>query len=118
MKSQREGYLFVDHRASPGLDPTIARRMGYAPETVAEGKMFETATLTCQHCGSVFIKNPERTRPRENCAKCGNLYVCDYCSAEMLRPDYIHRPMTRKIDETLNAAAKNLDQFLPLRLKR
>jgi len=63
-KRRHEGYLIVDHRASPGN--------ALAPE----GQVYETPTVTCSHCGSVVILSPTRTRPRHYCFKCDH-YVCD-----------------------------------------
>lgn len=66
MKSKRshEGYLLIDHRSSPGT------------AKVAEGTAFESATITCCHCGSIYVLNPQRTRERGHCRKCDQ-YVCD-----------------------------------------
>jgi hypothetical protein len=86
--TQREGYLLVDHRASPGLPPELARRMGVAPGS----KFGEVATLTCCHCKTVVIKNPNRQRERGRCPKCNYKYVCDPCAARMHLPDYVHDP--------------------------
>ena len=101
--AQREGFLFVDHRASPGFPNTpegeaMARRMGGRPGQ----KLIENATLTCCHCKTSVIKNPFRQRERENCPKCGNAYVCDWCAAKMREPDYIHNPMEKVVYETLS----------------
>src|SRR5208282_5197807 len=75
---RHEGWLFVDHSASPGLTEAQARFMGYDPEQCLEGKIFENATLTCSHCGNAYIKNPDRTRDREYCRLCDH-YICDFC---------------------------------------
>ena len=66
MKSKRrqEGYLLIDHRASPGT------------QLVPEGTIYETPTVTCSHCGAIVILSPTRKRPRHYCAKCDH-YVCD-----------------------------------------
>lgn len=63
-KRNLEGYLLIDHRASPGT-----------PQ-VPEGRILEAPTITCSHCNAVVILNPMRTRPRNYCAKCDH-YVCD-----------------------------------------
>lgn len=65
-KRRHEGYLMIDHRASPGLP---APGMG-------EGQLYETATITCVHCQTVVILSPTRTRARGYCQKCDH-YVCD-----------------------------------------
>jgi hypothetical protein len=79
MKS--EGYLMIDHRASPGIPGTPMR----------EGSLFEAATLRCSHCGCVQIKRPDRVRPRASCVKCGGGYICDACHAATTDPLYVHR---------------------------
>lgn len=55
--ARKEGYLLIDNRCA------------------GEG-MLERATITCCHCGMAFIKNPNRTRPRNYCSK-HDAYVCD-----------------------------------------
>lgn len=84
--TQREGYLFVDHRASPGLPEDMARRMGGLPGS----RLIEVATLTCCHCRTSVIKNPFRQRERASCVKCGLKYVCDLCAVKMREADYVH----------------------------
>ena len=105
-QKSKESYLFVDHRASPGLSPEMARRMGYPAGSVSEGKLLEIATLTCCHCGGVLIKNPERTRAREHCFKC-NSYICDMCAELARHPDYVHNPFTKFADDLREAALRN-----------
>jgi hypothetical protein len=68
-KSRREGYLMVDHRASPGVSHN---RPG--------GQLLEAATITCKHCQAQIIRNPMRTRERAWCPKCDS-YICDRCEA-------------------------------------
>lgn len=105
--SQPTGYIFVDHRASPGLTETQARSMGYEePSLVAEGKVFEADTMTCAHCCTVVIKNPLRTRERHSCMKCGGAFVCDNCAGAMLHSDYKHISFREVVDlvATGNAA--------------
>lgn len=85
MGKLREGYLFVDHRASPGFSPELAQRLGLDPSQVGEGKVMEAATLTCKHCGVVVVKNPDRVRARARCSKC-DAYVCDNCAPLPCRP--------------------------------
>lgn len=63
-KRRQEGYLLIDHRNSPGMP------------LVPGGTVFESATITCCHCQTVVILNPDRTRPRGYCQKCDH-YICD-----------------------------------------
>jgi len=111
-QGSREGYLLIDHQASPGLPEDVARATGLDPKFCGEGKMFEAATLTCSHCKVVVVKNPLRTRERANCAKCGWHYICDFCKAEMDQPDYDHLPFEALVDLDMTFAAKGVQQFL------
>ena len=96
--SKPEGYLFVDHRASPGIPEDKARRMGLEPSLVGEGKVMEAATMMCAHCNRPHIKNPLRTRERAYCMACGGAYICDLCNIERLKPDYRHLPFRQIVD--------------------
>ena len=103
-RPKREGYLLVDHRASPGLPPEVARAAGYLPELCGEGKMFEAATLTCTHCKVVVVKNPLRTRERASCARCDGRYLCDACGVLAAATGYTHLPYEQLADQVLNLA--------------
>lgn len=98
--ARHEGYLLVDHRASPGLPPDIARQSGYDPRHCGEGRVFEAATLTCSHCKCTVVKNPLRTRERAYCFKC-NHYLCDGCAVAARHPDYVHLPYAKRVDLTV-----------------
>lgn len=104
--AQREGFLFIDHRASPGLPEDFARAMGMDPKLAGEGKLFEAATLTCAHCKSVVMKNPYRVRERASCMRCGGKYLCDGCGWQAYQPDYDHTPFEKKVDLAKNAEAR------------
>jgi hypothetical protein len=96
--AQREGYLFVDHRASPGFtDEAMARRMG----GVVGSKLIEMKTLTCCHCKTPVLMNPLRQRERGKCPKCSMKYLCDFCWAETFLPDYDHTPHEKKVELAL-----------------
>ncbi len=88
----------IDHRASPGIPADIARKIGFRPEDVAEGKLFETATNTCSHCGNAYQMNRYRIRPREYCKRCDH-YICDGCYGLSQQPDYVHIPFKARILE-------------------
>lgn len=98
-ESSREGYLIVDHRASPGLPEMVVQRTALAGIPLGEGKMFETATLTCGHCKTVQIKNPLRQRERGRCFKCAH-YICDPCSAAY-RVNLVCRPFAQVVDDLM-----------------
>jgi hypothetical protein len=92
------GYLFVDHRNSPGIPEDVARKMGYEPSLVGEGKLMEADTMTCAHCKNIIVRNPDRTRERYYCMACGGDYICDLCNIERLKPDYKHLPFQKIVD--------------------
>jgi len=102
-KKRYEGWLMLDHTASPGIPEDTARRMGLNPREVCEGKRMEAATIACGHCPGVFIKNPDRVRERGYCRLCDH-YVCDPCHAAMHAPNYVHRTRWALLDAALNAA--------------
>lgn len=78
---RHDGELMVDNRASgdpiPGLPGST-------------GSFAEVRTVSCRHCGGVWVENPWRLRPREYCRTC-NQYMCDGCAARSKQPDYVHR---------------------------
>ena len=79
----REGYLMIDHRASPGIgaaDVAKFRSLGFNIPEVPEGTMRELGTKACAHCGGVVVLNPDRVRERGHCSKCFK-YLCDPCAA-------------------------------------
>ena len=49
------------------------------------------ATMTCSHCKTVVMKNPDRVRERSFCAACNHHYICDPCAAASKQPGYVHR---------------------------
>lgn len=91
MKSlaRHEGYLLIDHRFSPGVPADVARKSGFDPSFMGEGKFLESATITCAHCLGVVVKNTMRIRERAYCQKCDK-YICDNCNAQRNAPDYKH----------------------------
>jgi hypothetical protein len=97
LKTSRDGELFVDHSASPGIPAERARQMGLPPEMVGEGSRMYAATLGCPHCGCAVVLNPMRKRERANCFKC-NAYICDGCAYLMSQPDYVHRTFAEIAD--------------------
>jgi hypothetical protein len=97
-KKSHEGWLMVDHRASPGLPADFYQQQGVDLPTVGEGKVLEMATLTCSHCRSVQIINPFRTRERPYCRKCDH-YICDACSLIARQPEYVHTPFEKRVDD-------------------
>ena len=100
-KHLHEGYLMVDHRASPGLTPEEAMALGYTNATVGEGQLYETKTNHCSHCGTVVIMNPDRTRERAFCQACSK-YICDNCGIAMRLPNYVHKTYIQLQEEGLS----------------
>lgn len=73
----REGYLLIDNRNSPGVPEEMVRASGLKNVAgVGSGVTFESATMTCSHCNSIVVLNPNRTRERGYCRLCDH-YVCD-----------------------------------------
>lgn len=99
-KQIHEGYLMLDHRASPGLTPEQALALGYPVKESGEGKLLEVKTNHCSHCGTVVIMNPMRTRDRTLCLLC-NKYICDNCGIQSKMPDYVHKTYTQQLEEGL-----------------
>lgn len=100
-----EGELTVDHRASVGLPPDIAKQCGYDPALCKEGGFFEVATLTCPHCKMAYVKNQFRIRPREYCKKCDH-YICDFCYADSQMAGYVHTPFEKVAHAAMEAAQR------------
>ena len=100
LKKSHDGEIMVDHRASPGIPADMARRLGYDPQQVKEGALFEAATMGCSHCGTIVVMNPLRKRERAYCPQC-NRYICDWCEQARHQPDYVHRTI-RQIAELVS----------------
>lgn len=104
-KRDREGYLLIDHRNSPGVPADVARQWGFDPRFMGEGQTMEAPTLCCSHCKTAVVLNPERIRKREYCQKCDD-YICDGCHVLTTLPDYIHIPYMQMSELLLNDAEK------------
>lgn len=87
---KHEGYLVIDHRASPGIKSESNPLLG-------EGKFFEAATLSCNHCRCSVIMNPDRIRVRGHCPKCDE-YLCDGCMAAY-NANFICKPFEQVVME-------------------
>lgn len=104
-KRDREGYLLIDHRASPGVPPDIARQQGFDPHFMGEGQILEAPTMTCSHCTGCVVLNPDRIRKREYCQKCDD-YICDACYALTQLSDYVHASYMKVSELLLNDGEK------------
>jgi hypothetical protein len=96
-KRSREGELMVDHGASPGLPKDFFRNIGLDSPATGEGKRMHMATLTCCHCGGVYLKNPERAQERGYCQKCDD-YACDNCML-LLKLGHACTPHLKTLDQ-------------------
>lgn len=106
---RQQGYLMVDHRASPGLTEEQARACGYDPLFCKEGKLYEADTLTCAHCKTPVVKSPTRVRPRAECFQCGVKFICDACDYERTLPDYVHAPFEKIAEEIIRKELANVE---------
>lgn len=103
---RHEGYLLIDHRASPGVSAEFVRASGKAAPFAGEGQMLEAPTITCSHCHQVLIVNPDRQRARGYCGKCDH-YVCDRCEGLRVQTG-VCRSMAQIFDEAQDHAARYL----------
>ena len=102
---RHEGWLLLDHSASPGIPADVARKMGVDPRGVAGGKKMEAATVSCKHCGGHVVKNPKRVRARAYCRMCDH-YICDGCDQLRAMPDYVHRPIEAVFVAAMTSASR------------
>lgn len=103
-KYNKEGYLLLDHRDSPGLTEEVVHGTGLPPGA-GRGR-FEAPTYTCTHCCRVVVLNPMRRRPRAWCPHCDR-YICDDCGAVMAHTG-VCRPFKQVCEEVQEAASKGL----------
>ncbi len=104
-KRSLEGYILIDHRESPGITP---EDVAHVPGAIAVGKgqLFESAFVSCSHCSSLIVLNPDRSRERGHCRKCDE-YICDLCTEELFNTG-ICRSRAQIIDELLEAAVRQV----------
>ena len=98
-KKSREGYLLIDNRHAPGVSAEQAAASG--KQVIGAGALgvFESATITCSHCHSVFPVNFHRAA--SYCRKCDH-YICDACNGKDCKP------LNQVLDEMQNLAVKRL----------
>lgn len=82
MRKRGEGYLLIDHSASPGLSEEFMRANNLKGPVVPGGRSFESSIYTCPHCSRDILMHHERTRDRSYCFKCDS-YICDNCGLLM-----------------------------------
>lgn len=102
-KPRREGYLLIDNLYSPGVTADLVLASGTNAPVVGADTIFESATVTCLHCNTIVILNPNRKRARGYCAKCDG-YVCDNpaCGLEC-------RSFDKLLDTLQEQATRNLN---------
>lgn len=98
------GYLVIDHRFSPGVPEEVARRSGFDPALLREGKLLEADTFQCKHCLGTVVKHKMRVRPRGYCPSCDG-HLCDPCEAQRAVPGYQHRAGAAVSDAILESSA-------------
>jgi hypothetical protein len=106
MKTKRsaEGYLLIDHSASPGLTEAEAHRGGL-PVYAGRG-LYETSVVNCGHCQKGIIVHPLLMRDVPTCSKCDS-YVCESCKLTAVVTGACI-PFTRVVDETQERVARGL----------
>lgn len=103
---RHEGELLIDHRFGPGVSAEFVRASGKDAPIVKGGAVYESATVTCAHCNTVVVLNPDRQRPRNYCRKCDH-YVCDNPRCAECRP------FAELIDKLQERAHRNEVLLLP-----
>lgn len=103
---KNEGFLLIDHSASPGLTPADFEKVGITEHSLhklglsmvefGEGKRLERASKRCCHCGNIVYLHPERIKPRNFCRTCppGHDYVCDRAECH-----YDCKPYRKKLEK-------------------
>jgi hypothetical protein len=83
MKSLRslEGYMLIDHRCSMGVPEEVMLSQGLPKDAGKKESVWESATVTCNHCETQVVLNPDRSRARGFCTHCSH-YLCDECEAK------------------------------------
>jgi hypothetical protein len=114
-KRDREGYLLVDHRDSPGITAGQAAKVG-SELVVGPGERLETPTYTCCGCTAVVIIRPDRSRLRTYCRQCDS-YMCDKCSL-VAKVSGQHVPFSKFVATYMDAAAKGPHQLAQIALEQ
>jgi len=106
MRSLRslEGVLLIDHRCSMGVPEEIMVSQGLPKDAGKKETVWESATVTCNHCEAQVVLNPDRSRPRGFCMHCSH-YLCDECEAKRFLglPCY---PFKARVQDYLEAVDK------------
>jgi len=101
-RRDKESYLEIDHRDSPGLpDDVAARFLGMSSRA---GTLTKSAAVHCSNCQRMIVLNPLRSRERFLCPKCDD-YHCDDCALRF-KLTGVCKTMRQVEDEFAAAAAK------------
>ena len=101
-KRDREGYLMIDNRESPGMPDEMQVAAGLP---VGSGRgLYESAVIVCNHCQTGVVIEPKRTRERAYCRGCDS-YICDACGVVLART-LTCTPFSKFADQYLEAAAR------------
>ena len=103
--SDLEGYVMIDHRASPGVPAKILDELGLPHE--AGRHLYEGPTYTCGHCQRQVIVAVGAFGTREKryvCRGCAHV-LCQSCAEEKTRTG-ICNPFEKQVDELLTAAER------------
>lgn len=84
--------------------PRIEQGWMMIDDRLSGGKLTESSTYTCTHCGCVVVMNPDRTRPRTKCYSCQHL-ICDNCAATYSQTR-VCKPLAQQIDEQFEAVVR------------
>src|SRR6202142_218659 len=103
-KRSLEGYMLMDNSQSPGVPDSVMVRDGL-PRGSGFIK-FESATITCSHCETVVILNPDRSRPKGYCKGCDH-YLCDNCEAKRFLGEPCY-PWKARIEDLREEVAKGV----------
>jgi hypothetical protein len=113
-KREREGYVSVDHRNSPGLSEEWAaeasKATGVQIDAVPGGTHFQSPTFKCAHCPRQVVMRPDRTRARNYCTRC-DWYICDDCALLRKISNVACRPYQRYLDQWQTRAEYNKPQI-------
>lgn len=97
------GYLILDHTNSPGF--TAAESAKFGLPAAPGGTILERDTVTCAHCHTVVVLNPERVRARAVCLKCAS-YICDGCEGIRVALGGACLPFDKVLDRALELLEK------------
>ena len=113
-KREREGYVSIDHRNSPGISveeaAVASAAAGIQIDPVPGGTHFQSPTFHCAHCPRQVIMRPERTRARNYCSKC-DWHICDDCALLRKVSGIACRPYQKYLDNWYTRAVLGKPQI-------